>query len=251
MRRIIYLMTLVVLTLATTVAPANAMINTNSRIPGPPSSLTDSKPIPLLVPIEIAKHPVPDTTRTIKVKKGQTLSTISKEEYGKSSDWPLIFWANHYGKHRIRWADEIYVGQTLTIPQLTRHIPKAPKRTSPFIGNLVTQIAQTGTSTNYTAPPAPQPIYPTGGNGIFSYSALENLWVSAGGPSWAEAQAARIAECESGGNPYAYNPSGATGLWQILGSVVPGNLYNPYVNALNAVSKFKASGDTFAQWVCQ
>jgi hypothetical protein len=75
--------------------------------------------------------------------------------------------------------------------------------------------------------------------------------VSAGGPSFAEAQAAQIAECESGGNPQAYNPSGATGLWQILGQVVPGNLYDPFVNALNAVSKFKASGDTFAQWVCQ
>jgi hypothetical protein len=49
----------------------------------------------------------------------------------------------------------------------------------------------------------------------------------------------------------AYNPSGATGLWQILGSVVPGSLYNAYVNALNAVAKFRASGQTFAQWVCK
>lgn len=89
------------------------------------------------------------------------------------------------------------------------------------------------------------------GAGTYSYSGLEALWVSAGGPSWAEAHAAEIAECESGGRVNAYNPSGATGLWQILGSVVPGNLDNPYVNALNAVAKFQASGDTFAQWVCQ
>ncbi len=89
------------------------------------------------------------------------------------------------------------------------------------------------------------------GSGVYSYSGLENLWVSAGGPAWAEAHAASIAECESGGRVTAYNPSGATGLWQILGAVVAGNLYNPYVNALNAVSKFTASGDTFAQWVCQ
>jgi hypothetical protein len=80
---------------------------------------------------------------------------------------------------------------------------------------------------------------------------MESLWESAGGPSWAAAHAATIAECESGGNPDAYNPSGATGIWQILGSVVGGNLDNPYDNALNAVAKFKASGDTFAQWVCQ
>jgi hypothetical protein len=77
------------------------------------------------------------------------------------------------------------------------------------------------------------------------------LWESAGGPSSAAPQAAQIAECESGGNPQAYNPSGATGLWQILGQVVPGNLDDPFVNALNAVFKFHESGDTFAQWVCQ
>ena len=87
-------------------------------------------------------------------------------------------------------------------------------------------------------------------SGTYSYSGLEALWISAGGPAWAAAHAASIAECESGGRTSAYNPSGATGLWQILGSVVSGNLYNAYTNALNAVAKFKASGDTFSQWVC-
>jgi hypothetical protein len=89
------------------------------------------------------------------------------------------------------------------------------------------------------------------GSSRYSYAGLEALWVSAGGPAWAAAHAAEIAECESGGNVYAHNPSGATGLWQILGSVVPGSLYNPYVNALNAVAKFRASRQTFAQWVCR
>lgn len=89
------------------------------------------------------------------------------------------------------------------------------------------------------------------GGGIYSYAALEQLWMAAGGPSSAASSAAAVAECESGGNPHAYNPSGASGLWQILGAVVPGNLFDPMTNALNAVSKFRASGDTFAQWVCQ
>jgi len=86
--------------------------------------------------------------------------------------------------------------------------------------------------------------------GHFSFTALEALWERAGGPSWAASQAASIAECESGGNPRAYNPSGASGLWQILGQPVPGNIFDPLVNAENAVAKFRASGDTFAQWVC-
>lgn len=86
---------------------------------------------------------------------------------------------------------------------------------------------------------------------VMTSAQMTMLWLCAGGPSWAVGHALRIATCESGWNRFAYNPSGATGLWQILGSVVPGNLYDAHVNALNAVSKFRASGDTFAQWVCQ
>jgi len=89
------------------------------------------------------------------------------------------------------------------------------------------------------------------GSSHYSYAGLEALWVAAGGPGWAASAAASVAECESGGNVYAHNPSGATGLFQILGQVVGGNLFNPYVNALNAVAKFKASGDSWAQWVCK
>src|SRR5262249_48304057 len=60
--------------------------------------------------------------------------------------------------------------------------------------------------------------------------------------------AAAIAMAESGGNPMARNPSGASGLWQILGQVVGGNIFNPFVNALNAVSKFD-SAHGFSPWV--
>ena len=71
------------------------------------------------------------------------------------------------------------------------------------------------------------------------------------GESMPHAQAVEIARCESSFNPRAYNPSGATGVWQILGAVLPGDLTNPSVNAANAVAKFKAAGDSFAPWVCQ
>ncbi len=93
--------------------------------------------------------------------------------------------------------------------------------------------------------------YASSYRGSYSYSGLEALWVAAGGPAWAASAAANVAMCESGGNPNAYNSSGASGLFQILGQVVPGNIFNPYTNALNAVSKFKASGETWAQWVCR
>jgi hypothetical protein len=87
--------------------------------------------------------------------------------------------------------------------------------------------------------------------GRYSYAGLRALWMAAGGPSWAASHAASIAMCESGGNVYAHNPSGATGLFQILGQVVGGNLYNPYTNAANAVAKFRASGGNFSAWVCR
>jgi hypothetical protein len=87
--------------------------------------------------------------------------------------------------------------------------------------------------------------------GTLSFAGLEALWEEAGGPSWAASAAAAVAECESGGNQFAHNPSGASGYWQILGQVVGGDIYNPLVNAENAIAKFRASGDTFAQWVCK
>ena len=88
-------------------------------------------------------------------------------------------------------------------------------------------------------------------SGNLSFSGLEALWVAGGGPAWADYQAAEVGECESGGQQYAHNPSGADGYWQILGQVVPGDIYDLMVNAENAVSRLEASGDTLAQWVCQ
>jgi hypothetical protein len=100
-----------------------------------------------------------------------------------------------------------------------------------------------------TTPAAPTPPPATGG--VLTPDEVGQFWLGAGGPASAELAAEAVAMCESGDNPGAFNPSGATGLWQILGAVVPGDLTDPAVNAANAVAKFEASGDTWAQWVCQ
>jgi hypothetical protein len=73
---------------------------------------------------------------------------------------------------------------------------------------------------------------------------LEADWTAAGGdPKMANLMAA-IALAESGG--YTRRPnstgSGAFGLWQILGQIVPGDLGNPLVNAANAVAKLRTQG---------
>jgi len=81
--------------------------------------------------------------------------------------------------------------------------------------------------------------------GNYSYAQLEALWINAGGSKALAPLMAAIAEAESGGDPTAYNPSGATGLWQILGAVNPADqasLTSPAVNAKEAVLKYESQG---------
>ena len=84
--------------------------------------------------------------------------------------------------------------------------------------------------------------------GVYTFSMLERVWVWAGGPGWAAPEMATIAlRCESGGRTWAYNPSGASGLWQILGVPFPGNPMDGPTNARMAVSKF-SSAHGFGPW---
>jgi hypothetical protein len=84
--------------------------------------------------------------------------------------------------------------------------------------------------------------------GNWSLTGLERLWDSAGGPPSKAHIAAAIALAESGGRPQARNASGASGLWQILGQVFPGNIFNPFINAENAVTKYR-DAHGFTPWV--
>lgn len=72
--------------------------------------------------------------------------------------------------------------------------------------------------------------------------------------------AVRVASCESGFNPRAYNPSsGASGLFQHLSSLFPAraagagapgaSAFDPYVNTVAAANMVAASG--WSAWVCR
>ena len=90
----------------------------------------------------------------------------------------------------------------------------------------------------------------TAGAGPASHASLpylEHLWDAAGGPPALAHLMAAIAMAESGGNPAARNPSGASGLWQILGLPFPGNPFDPLTNARMAVSKYESQG--LGAWV--
>jgi cell wall-associated NlpC family hydrolase len=194
----------------------------------------------------------PTAPASYQVRSRDTLTTIAARLYGHANRWPALWWVN---RHRVANPDALRIGTTLRLSSwhpdrawiyraALAAVPKPPPPPS------ASNVSRETSSVSSTAAPAAQPAPAPASAGIYSYGQIEALWVSAGGPASAEAAAASIAECESGGNPAAYNPSGASGLWQILGAVVPGNLFDPMTNARNAVAKFMASGGTFGQWVC-
>ena len=66
--------------------------------------------------------------------------------------------------------------------------------------------------------------------------------------------ALRVMACESGGNPDAYNPSGATGLMQVMGwwapeyGYQPADLFDPGVNIEVAAAIWAVYG--WEAWSC-
>ena len=84
----------------------------------------------------------------------------------------------------------------------------------------------------------------------FTFPELQELWIQAGGSKALAPLMAGVALVESSGNPSAYNPSGASGLWQIEipvnQSYVPGGAGNVF-NALdNAKAAVALSGNSMA-----
>jgi hypothetical protein len=89
----------------------------------------------------------------------------------------------------------------------------------------------------------------------YSQGQLETLWLDTAkgtkyaSNGWALLMSA-IAMAESAGDSNAYNASGATGLWQILGAVSPADqsqLKDPTVNAHEALLKLQSQG--LGAWV--
>jgi TP901 family phage tail tape measure protein len=79
------------------------------------------------------------------------------------------------------------------------------------------------------------------------------LW-QAGMATGEAGQLARVIPGESGGgtqfgDPRAVSSAGAKGVFQILGSLYPGNLFDPRINAINAMRKWRGAGNSFSPWV--
>jgi LysM repeat protein len=159
------------------------------------------------------------------VKAGDTLSAIAKRLYQSPDYWPALYWAN---QHQIRYANEIEVGQVLTVPAKPRTIPRPPSVLGP--APAPAPVAATATATTHYGSSAPAssahsaPVHAastyTGSSGSF--------------------QACVIAR-ESGGNSQVMNSSGHYGLYQFSASTWvayggnPGSFGNASVAEQNQV----------------
>jgi LysM repeat protein len=129
---------------------------------------------------------------TYTVRPGDSLSAIAGRVYHNAADWPVLYWQNH---DQVRWANDINVGQVLTVPALPGKIPAPPAQMSPgytprHSTSAVTQTAPATATTSATPAASWSGTYPGGAFG------------------------ACVVARESGGNPQIWNPSGHWGLYQ-------------------------------------
>jgi len=148
-----------------------------------------------MIAVTISLHPgaAHHGSDHVTVKPGDTLSSISKREYGRAADWPALWWIN---RGTVRNPNMIQAGQQLRVsgrPALTPAMIRAALAAVP-------------------APPAPapQPV-----SAAPAASAAPSSSYSGASGSYQ----ACVIQAESGGNPSAVNPySGAGGLYQFLPS---------------------------------
>ena len=164
--------------------------------------------------------------------------------------------ASTYQRHLARQARARHLTHLRDVRLARQRAVQAAAAAAAASASASASAAAASTSAATSAAPAPTPTAnappPASSSygSVLSYAQLEQIWVQAGGPAAAEATAATIAECESGGNTHAYNASGASGLWQILGVPFPGDPFDALTNARMAVAKYNGAGG-FSPWVCQ
>ena len=129
------------------------------------------------------------------VKQGDTLSSIARHEYGRTTAWPALWWVN---RHKVHNPEMIRVGQRLTLSSW--HPRKA------WLNRAALAAVPA---------PAPPVSAPVAAPAAVTQPASTSTATYSGGSGY---QACVIA-AESGGNPSAVNPSsGAGGLYQFLPS---------------------------------
>ena len=129
-----------------------------------------------LMAVTISLHPAAAHHYT--VKPGDTLSAIAHHEYGKTADWPAIWWAN---RHQISNPNVISAGARLRLPG------------SSNVGAVLDRAAR-AVSAASAAPAAQSPsAVSTASSAAPAVTAVPSY--SGSGVNWYA-----VANCESGGN---------------------------------------------------
>jgi resuscitation-promoting factor RpfC len=174
-----------------------------------------------LMAVTISMHPAAahhhDGSHHVTVRRGDTLSAISKREYGTAARWPALWWANRHSVHN---PSSIRVGQRLALSHwhpaqpwimhaalaaipVPRPAPAAPapQPAAAPVSSAPVESAPAASAPVASAPAAPAPAQPT------SYSGASGSYQSC------------VIQAESGGNASAVNAStGAGGLYGFLPS---------------------------------
>ena len=148
------------------------------------------------------------TARKYTVKSGDTLSGIARRVYHDDRFWTAIYWANH---RHLRYANEIAVGQVLTIPAKPAKAPAAPKELGPAPAPApapVTTPAAVAQPAQAPSQSYPSQSYPS------QASAPQPTVSTSGGSSFQSC----VIQRESGGNSQVMNGSGHYGLYQFSAS---------------------------------
>ncbi len=159
------------------------------------------------------------------VKAGDTLSGIA-QQYHQS--WSALAQANHLANPNV-----IFVGQQSCLGGSAGAAQADPPAYAP---------ARVWQSPQIAVAPA------------VSRSAIEAMIMRVFG--FYGSSAIRVADCESGLNPSATNPSGATGLFQIMPATFNSTSqagrspYDAYTNAVAAHEIFARDGYSWREWVC-
>lgn len=136
-------------------------------------------------------------SRTYKVKAGDSLSKIAQHYYSEAAAWPVIYYAN---RHSIKSANEISVGQKLTIPAKPAKIPAAP---AVPVAAPVSQVSTSAAPAQVTSTAQPASTYQHA-------STSQPASTYSGGSGFQSCVISR----ESGGNSQVMNGSGHYGLYQ-------------------------------------
>jgi LysM repeat protein len=129
---------------------------------------------------------------TYTVREGDSLSAIAGRVYHDQAAWPVIYWANH---SKVRWANDISVGQVLQIPAKPARLPAAPGQLGAAAAAPVATASTSQVASPVYAPVQTESSY--SGDGGFSSCVIAR---------------------ESGGNSQVMNSSGHYGLYQFSAS---------------------------------